>query len=73
MKWLMAGKKRGDGGGQGEVRARREGGMETTRGNERALKRKRVVITPAPSPGFLCDEDFTSVGINLFSFLICLV
>lgn len=49
----------GEGGGRSEVRARREGGMETTRRNERALERKRRVITPAAPPG--CDEDFVSV------------
>lgn len=50
----------GEGRGRSEVRARREGGMQTTRRNERALERKRGLITPAPSPGFLCDKDFTS-------------
>lgn len=49
-----------------EVRARHEGGMETRR-SERALERKRAVITGAP-PGLLCDKDFTSVWINLFPF-----
>lgn len=52
----------GEGRGRPGVRARREGGMERARRNERALKRKRGVITQAPCPDFLCNGDMLKIS-----------